>query len=216
MMSEKINSSAATNESSLQAEVQPQEAPEELISPVPKPESRWRRFFRLALRWVVGLLIVFLLGVLATTLLFYRPTLERLNQLQAEHQQSVQRVAELEAEVARLSELERRNQALEKDLATANLDRKLLKILADVNAARFALSSGDAAGARLILSKAPAALKEIALLVSQDQRESVTAMQNRLDLALSEMERDAFAAQSDLGVLASNLAQLEEAVVSSP
>lgn len=215
-MSEKNHNSTTSGETNLQAEVQPKEAPEELIPPVPKPESRWRRFFRLALRWAVGLLIVFLLGVLATTMLFYRPTLDQLSQLQTDHQQSVQRVAELEAEVARLSDLEKRNQALEKDLATANLDRKLLRVLADVNAARLALSQGDAAGARLVLSKAPAALKEIVALVSQDQRESVTAMQNRLDLALNEMERDAFAAQSDLGVLASNLEQLEEAVASSP
>ncbi len=215
-MDDKNDSNAISTETDRQEETQLKESPEELIPPIPKPESRWRRFFRLALRWVVGLLIVFLLGVLATALLFYRPTLAELSQLQVEHEATLKRVAELEAEVSRLSALQERNQALEKDLAKADLQKRILGVLADVNAARFALSNNDAAGARLILNESRIALNEIAKRVSTDQRDAVTAMQNRLNLALDEIERDAFAAQSDLGVLASNLVQLEEMVISKP
>lgn len=214
-MSEKTET-GATNEAKAHTEGQPQEVFEELVPPIPKPESRARRFFRLAIRWVVGLLIVFLLGVLTATLLFYRPTLARLTQLQAEYEQATQRVAELEAEVARLSTLEQRNRALEEELANANLRLKVLRVLADVHAARWALSQEDATGAQQILAQSSEALKEIAKLAGATHREDITAMQNRLGLALDELGRDAFAAQSDLGVLASNLAQLEQSLASSP
>jgi hypothetical protein len=41
-------------------------------------------------------------------------------------------------------------------------------------------------------------------------------MQDRLDLILSEIDRDAFAAQSDLSVLATSLAALERDLAQGP
>lgn len=189
------------------AEVPPPEAP---------PEKRERRFLSLAIRWVAGLLIVFGLGVLATALLFYRPATEELSSVRRELQQARQRIAELESEVDRLQALETENRALEEDIAEAELRIQVLSALSDVNAARLALADEEIAAAQEHLAGTPDTLERLEGLVGSQQREEVTAMQNRLELALEEMERDQFAAQSDLRVLATNLEQLEDTLSANP
>jgi hypothetical protein len=189
------------------AEIPPPEAP---------PETRGRRFLRLAFRWLAGLLIVFGLGVLATALLFYRPATQELSAVQRELQGARERIAELESEVDRLQALESENRALEEELEAAELRIQILSALVDVNAARLALADEEIARAQEHLAGTPETLKSLEGLVDSQQREEVTAMQNRLELALEEMERDQFAAQSDLRVLATNLEQLEDTFSANP
>lgn len=196
---------------------------EEILSKPPvQPESRLQRFLRLSIRWVVGLLIVFLLGVLGTVLVLYLPATGRISDTQSELKQAEQRIAELESEVdqleneiASLQGLEAVNKKLQEELDNANLHIIILSALSDVNAARVALVSDDMASARVHLTNTMDTLKELEKLVGSNQKEMVNSMQNRLSLVVDEMGDDLFAAQSDLAVLASNLVQLENTFFAS-
>ena len=182
---------------------------EEPVPPEPELETRGQRFLRLSIRWLAGILILFGLGVIATVFLLYRPTTGELSRARDELAQSQQQVAELEAEVERLQSLEAENEALQEELNQARLHIQILSALSDVNAARLDLANDDAANARLDLTNTPQTLERLGELVEPEQQEAVEAMQSRLDLALEGIDRDVFAAQSDLRVLATNLMQLE-------
>ncbi len=182
---------------------------DELEQPTEEPESRLQRFARLSVRWLAGLLIVFALGVLATVFVLLQPARQDLSQTRAELEQANQRITELEAEVERLSTFERSNQKLSEDLDTANLHITILRALSDVNAARLALAMDDPASAQVHLTKTNQTLQELEGLVDANSQDLVVSMQDRLELALSEIGEDKFAAQSDLGVLSTNLVQIE-------
>lgn len=194
------------------------ELPEEIEpGPTPaKPESAFRRFLRRAVRWVLALAIAFALGALAVAWLFYRPKVEELGQARAGLQQAQGQITELQAEVERLSALDAERQTLQANLETMETRLAILSALEDIQAARLALATEDEASARASLSNTASALEGLANRVEPEQRDLLEAMQNRLKLALEEMGRDAFAAQSDLGVLAANLTQLENSYLETP
>lgn len=189
---------------------------DELLPPLPPPETRFRRFLRLSIRWVVGFLIVFSLGVFVAVLAFFQPQRIENSRLKEELQNASQRIEDLETEVARLLPLEGEIEAIEEELKEANIYILILKSLSDVNAARLALTEGDTEKARQHLANTPDDLKELEQLVDDRQRGMVVAMQNRLQLALDEMENDLFASESDLRVLATNLEQLENSFTEQP
>jgi type II secretory pathway component PulM len=182
---------------------------EEFTAPEQQPETRLQRFLRLSIRWLAGFLIVFGLGILATVFVLYRPTAQQLSEIRANLDQSQQQVSELESQVSQLKGLEANNKALQDQLDQANLHIQILSALSDVNAARLDVANDDIPSARVKLTNTPGTLKQLENLVGANQKDAVVAMQNRLDLALGEMDRDSFAALSDLEVLATNLVQLE-------
>jgi type II secretory pathway component PulM len=182
---------------------------EEFTAPKQQPETRLQRFLRLSIRWLAGFLIVFALGVLATVFVLYRPASKQLSRARMDLQQSQQQVSELESQVSQLRGLEAKNTALQDQLDKANLHIRILSALSDVNAARLDIANNDIPSARVNLTNTPDTLKELENLVGANQKDAVTAMQNRLELALGEMDKDSFAALSDLKVLATNLVQLE-------
>lgn len=204
----------ANNETN-NAEAENEARVSELEQPAKVPESRLQRFARLSIRWLAGLLIVFALGVLATVFVLLQPARQDLSQTRTELEQANQRITELETEVDRLSTFERSNQKLSEDLDKANLHITILRALSDVNAARLALAMDDPASARVHLTNTDQTLQELEGLVEANSQELVLSMQDRLELALSEIGDDGFAAQSDLGVLATNLVQLENTYFTS-
>ena len=187
-----------------------------LTTPSVMPESRFERFLRRALRWLVGLLIVFVLGALTSGLLLYRPVQQERDRLQAEFDAANNQIVELETQVASLKLSENKIKALQGELDQASLHVILLSALSDVNAARLALVNDDQAGAKVHLTNTPATLKDLESLLGTNHREIVLDMQSRLKLAIDEMAKDDFAAQSDLGVLATNLVQLENIFFAGP
>lgn len=182
---------------------------EEFTAPKQQPETRLQRFLRLSIRWLAGFLVVFGLGILTTVFVLYRPTAEQLSKVRTDLEQSQQHVSELENQVSQLKSLEAKNKTLQDELNKANLHIQILSALSDVNAGRLDIANNDIASARVNLTNTPDTLKELENLVGANQKDAVIAMQNRLDLALGEMDRDSFAALSDLKVLATNLVQLE-------
>lgn len=170
---------------------------------------------RRILRWFLGLLIIFGLGAVTVLYTLYIPARQALRDQRSGLQQAEQRIAELEEQVASYSKLESENQDLHRELDNANLHTLLLSALANVNAARVALLEEDVGSARAYLAKVDS-IKDLAGLVAPEQRDEVTDMVTRLDLAVSELEKDQFAALSDLEVLAANLTQLKNTFFSEP
>jgi hypothetical protein len=76
------------------------------------------------------------------------------------------------------------------------------------------LKEDDNAQALVILDKTDQTLDTIGRLLEPAQRDVVASMTQRLELVMSEIDDDPYAAESDLDVLATNLLQLEDALFS--
>ncbi len=212
------------------AEEAPAEAPEPEPEPeaeAPKQESKVRRFFRMTLRWTLGLLIVFGLGFLAAVYSLYQPEVqnnrESLNQKQSELQAAEEQVAELEDQILALegqiddlNPLATENEQLLSAQDQFELHIAILNVRVDVSNALLALAGDDPARARVVLDKTGEALERVSSLLPVDQREMVTSMEQRLELVLDEIEDAPYAAQSDLDVLAKSLLELEDALFGPP
>ena len=203
-----------------EAEVQIPKPPPPPPSPPPEVESRFRRFFQRALRWVASILLVFALGMLTATLAFYVPKVRALQQAEQARRQAEEQVGALEAEIDSLStqvdSLKNQLQAQQAELDSAGLHAQILAALADVTAAQLSLAKENPDGARLALSNTPTALESLAKLVGNEQIDTIRSMQQRLDLILAELDDDSEAAQSDLGVLSTNLVKLENTFFVEP
>ncbi len=201
-----------------------------------KPSHQPPNFWRRALRWALAFMIVFSLGVLLILFAFLIPARQAANQLQNElttvklkateidrqasqkiadaANQSKQQVSQLQEQMSGLSSLEEKNKALQAQLDQANLHVTLLSARGDVLTARMMLAKDDVPGAKLALSQTPDTLKKIAALLKEDQRKVAESMQDRINLALKEMDGDRSAAQTDLEVLANSLMQMENIIFS--
>ena len=196
-------------------EEQPSQETAPEVSPT-KPESRFKRVFLRVIRWMLIMLIVFGLGAITVIFSLYLPSRETVREYEAKIEASNQQIADLNQQIQSLKSLEEQNKALEEELEKTEMHLIVLSALSDVNAARLALAEEDVASARSYLTNTPDSLNKLANLVQPDQRTLINSMQDRLELALSEMDEDIFAGQSDLGVLASNLTQFENTLFASP
>ncbi len=206
-------------------ELPPESIPEEegeqpkIVEPEvvePEQESKARRFFRQVLRWVLGVLIVFGLGCLAAIFALYRPEVQKYQQVNGQLNEAKGQIATLESRIDELQPMETKNEALlaaqdEYELHIAVLDARV-----DVTNARLALAEDDIAQAQLALKNTGETLARIKALLPAAQGDVLTTMENRLELALSEIEDDPYAADSDLDVLATNLLQLDDSLFGSP
>ncbi len=191
----------------------PGELPPAPDLPAEPSESRFRRGLRRSIRWGASLLLIFALGMMTATLVFYMPKAREVNRVEALRMQADERIAALEAELESLdAELEafKQNQETQQEaLDAANLHIFILSALADVAQARLALALDNPEEARLALTNTAGTIESLTALVESDQTEALQAMQQRLDLAVSGLDGDPEAALSDLDVLANNLVKLE-------
>ena len=192
----------------------PEEAP---VEPEPIPETKVRpSFWSRTLHWLLVVLVIFSLGALLVTLLFYIPLRREMSQREAELRATNQEISRLEEQVRSLSALETENEDLQAQMQRANLHIALLSARADVMTARLALAQDDPTRARVALNQTPETLNSLENLLEPDQQKAANDMQARLELALSGIEENTFAAQSDLNVLATNLLELEHAYFARP
>ncbi len=191
----------------------------EVSAPVPAPqqaESKMRHFFRMALRWVIGFLIVFLLGALAMEFAFYRPLTLQFDQVKNERDQAQQNEKNLQGQIDSLTPLATQNKSLQDQLSESQLHVTILSAEANVTTAQVSLLNDIPADARLVLNKTTTTLKTLQGRLPPDQQKVATDMQNRLTLALGELDSNKFAAQSDLNVLENRLIQLENILFANP
>ena len=169
-----------------------------------------------ALRWLLIIAILFGLGSILILFTLYIPTRENLNSaLQDIEQISNQANADLEQanqEILRLSSFEEKNQALQEELDQSNLRVTVLEIRNDVLSAQLALLHGDKEKALLALSNTPETMDVLAAQLPTENRDYVTTMQKRLELAIDGIQNEDSAAESDLNVLVIKLLELEDAL----
>lgn len=194
------------------------------LSPV-EPESKTRRFFRKIIRWAAGVLIVFGLGFLTGIFLLYRPASQeakRNSELMAIELTDADtqvagletQISELETQITSLQPYKDLNDGLVAEQQALNLHIALLDARVDVANALLALSEGNPAQVRVVLAKTAETLDTINGLLESDQQEVADSLQERLELVLTEIDDDPFAAQSDLDVLGTKLLQLQDAFFS--
>ncbi len=219
------------------AEAPAQEAPfpQETTTPAteapppekPATESKARRFFRRLLRGLLTLLIIFGVGFAAALYTVYQPAItsakQQARELEAQLESAQAQIADLESQISELEAVRTQNDELiaenEQLLAVQGnyeLRIAILNARLDVANAILALAGDDPARARLTLDQTSKTLEKMASLLPTDQQEVATSLQQRLSLVIKELDSDAYAAASDLDVLARRLLEVEDALFSAP
>ena len=186
----------------------PKETPEEL----PKEPSKFALFLRKLLRWATGTLTIFTLGIVLMWIVQVRPRTIELRELESQLQSSNQEIEKLAGELDILKAVDAENAALEASLDETLMHLNLLSVLVDVSNAQLALNDGNLEMAQAALAETDSKLDLLAIDLDGNRQDTVEAMQERLSLALGEINEDTFAAQSDLEVLRNTLLALERSL----
>lgn len=186
------------------------ETPEEL----PKEPSKFALFLRKLLRWVTGTLTIFTLGIVLMWIVQVRPRMIDLGVLEGQLESANQEIDGLTGELDALKEVDAENAALKANLEETLTHLSLLSVLVDVSIAhaQLALNDGNLEMAQAALVETNSKLDLLATDLDGNHQDAVEAMQERLSLALSEINEDTFAAQSDLEVLRNTLLALERSL----
>jgi hypothetical protein len=178
----------------------------------PKPPSRLGRFFRKALRWLTGIIVIFGLGVGTTWFVRVQPMNNQIEDLKNQLQAAEITVGEMESLIAEYQSLESDKEAVESELLDMQLHVDIMRIVLDVVSAQLALANDDIVTAKASLTGTDTRLADLQERLQGEDQQTIEGMRTRLALVLDEMEEDAFAAMSDLEVLASNLVALERSL----
>jgi cell division protein FtsL len=196
-----------------------------LVEAEVEEESKARQIFRRLIRWTAGLLIIFGLGFITAIFTLYRPAVQgsevKIQQLNADINSKESKILDLQNQISDLNNQIAELMPLEKtnnDLLATQVDFQLhvaiLDARVDIATALLSLKEDDNAQALVILDKTDQTLDTIGRLLEPAQRDVVASMTQRLELVMSEIDDDPYAAESDLDVLATNLLQLEDALFS--
>jgi uncharacterized coiled-coil protein SlyX len=195
-----------------------------------KEESHSRTVFRKFIRWTFGLLIVFGLGFLTAIFTIYTPKVNELDQSGKNLNSAQSTITELESEInaqqneidrlgdqisnleSEISDRETENQALVEKQSGFQLQIILLKTRSDVVNAQVELYQENPAQARLLLDSASQNLNTVESILPEDLKDVVSPLQNRLKLAVGEIEDDPETAIADLAILAGDLLEIENAL----
>lgn len=193
---------------------------EEAIVPAPptavsREESLFRRFLRQLVRWTLGILILIGIGFIAALLLFYMPLRREAAAKTAELSAAQTRIGELESELAAKAQMEKLYQDALEWLKRADFQNNLLNLQIEVASARIYLSQDKKELASTALQNAQAILKALLTMATPAQRTALSEMEARLKLAISGLEKDTYAAQSDLDVLARSLSDFSASLTAS-
>jgi len=199
-------------------------------TPLPKEETRARRFFRKVIRWTAGLLVIFGLGFLTAVFAIYTPKVDELGKSLIDLKSAGDTITDLEAQISTLEnqisnlnsqidvlsqeidDLEAQNQALQVDQDSSNLHNALLKARSDVATAQAEIHVENTAQARVLLQSTNQTLDMIENLLPDDLKDVVSPLRTRLELAISEIETDPETAIKDLGILTGDLLEIENAL----
>jgi len=181
----------------------------------PKPESKARVFFRKLFRLTLGFLIIFGIGFAVAAYTIYKPAVAEQNRTVGELEEAQAQITDLGAQISTLQ-----SAAVESDAKLAvqsnfELHVAVLNARVDVANASLMIVEDNAAGALLALEKTDETLTRIKSLMPVEQGEVVTSMQQRLELVLTEIAENPYAAGSDLNVLSTDLLGLEDATFGS-
>lgn len=227
--SEDESSPAVVNENSKQIETEQDQSTIE-NGEIQKEESHSRTVFRKFIRWTFGLLIVFGLGFLTAVFTIYNPKVNELDQSGKNLDNAQSTITVLESEInaqqneidrlgdqinnleSEISDLETENQAFVENQSGFHLQITLLKTRSDVISAQVEIYQENPAQARLLLDSASQNLTTVESLLPDDLKDVVSPLQNRLALAVGEIEDDPETAIADLAILAGDLLEITNAL----
>lgn len=190
-------------------------APPSLPPQPAEAESRLRRFVRQLARWTLGVLILLGIGFVAALLLLYMPLRRQADARAAELSAAQARIESLEAQLAEKAQLEKVYQKSLEQLKSADFQNNVLHLEVEIASARIYLYKSKPELARTALQNAQAILQALQTSASSAQRKALSEMETRLTLALNGLEKDTYAAQSDLDVLARNLSEFSASLAAS-
>jgi hypothetical protein len=194
--------------------------PEPAVSKPSEGKAGLPPLARQALRGLLGILIIFLLGFLAAMITLYSPSQNELQKVKTELQLAKEKMTSLETDFTKqVTELSTK----QKDLVSAQeqidnlqgeVDKsaihvKLLRVLSEIHQAHLALANEDVSFAQLYLKETPKALEELGTLLGDEYKDLAKDLHARLQQVLGEMDKDLFAAKSDLNVMEEKLLRLE-------
>ena len=186
----------------------------ENVKPADKPEDGRHNPMRGILRWALGMLVTFGLGVLLIAFLLYLPTRQSLDKTKSDLEQSNTTIT---SKSDQITGLQKSKDTLQKDLDSTTLHMIVLEALSGARAASLAVAADDYAGARLSLIQSSTALDTLSgLLVSTAQKDVFAAMQQSAAQALTDMKTNLKSAQPELDKLTKNLVQLEANLFPNP
>ncbi len=220
---EEVVEDITTTEIGMTDEVTEVESAPEQLKPSEEADGKFRRVFRHGIRWTMGVLIIFGLGLLAGIFLFYRPTVREAknasNQFEAELSARNENITELEnqiadlqAEISSLQPLKVKNDEILAENQDLKLHIAILDARVDVANARLILKEGNNAQVRITLNQTSRTLNTIGELLETEQRGVFSDLKQRLDLVMEELDEDPYAAQSDLDVLETTLLKLQDSL----
>ena len=200
----------------------PVEPEEPKATPLPEPADKAKppkkkpSFLVRALRWLLIVLVLFGLGALLVMFVLYIPARNNLMTAQRNivviTNKSEAELRAAEQEIERLESFEGQNETLKETLDLANLRLTVLEIRTDVLTAQLALLNGEGDEALVALSTTSDKLDQLAQQLPPELKDFVETLQKRLDLALTGIENDDTAAESDLNILIIKLLELEDAL----
>jgi uncharacterized protein HemX len=182
----------------------------------PKPPSgrmdRVKGFVRKLLLWVIGLAVVFGLGVGVAWFTLVRDIRTENNDLQSQ-------VSTLEAERATIEESVRADcdakiADIQAQADEANLHVQLVNALVDVSSARVALGQDDLVGIRAALAGTDDRLASLQAGLGADGTTAVQALRDQLKDLLDNLGQDPLSLDQDLERLTANLLALERSLFS--
>jgi len=179
----------------------------------PKSQKRtlsiWRRMFR----FLLVMLIIFGLGALVVIFTLYIPLREQLTSAETRIEelsdQSASEINSAKEEIDRLSSIEDKFGDTQAELDELLIQNLILKIRLDLISAKLALVSDEPQQASQALSETGGRITDLKKLAGVQQQKNVENLETRLELVLSEIDEETFAAISDLEVMLDILEELE-------
>ncbi len=184
-------------------------------APIPQTESRLRRFLRQLVRWTLGILILLGIGFVVALLLLYMPMRREAAAIAAELSATRTRLEEAEKDLAAKAQMEKLYQDVVERLKRADFENNLLNLQMEIASARIYLYEDKKGLAATALQNARSILKALQSTASPAQRTALNEMEVRLNLAISGLEKNTYAAQSDLDVLARSLSDFSASLATS-
>jgi chromosome segregation ATPase len=182
----------------------------EMPSEAPKEPSRAARFFRRALRWAAFILAMFTIGFLVTWYAQVVPKARQIESLTQQQAAAEERIQALETELESLKTVRQENEQLREQLDQAGARLELLSILVDVTRSQLGVAQEDPVHALAALDGTAEKLASLRSQLTGSDAEAVGGMADRLQLVVSEVNSDIFAAQRDLEILANTLVELDQ------
>lgn len=167
-----------------------------------KEPTKFQLFMRKALTWLGIGAVVFLAGFATFYFTLYQPKVDALEQTEAQLTQANDDIQALESELADA-------QSEAEALAEADAHQALTSVMVNLYAARLALVEEDTVAAKSALNTTAATLSEITDLIAGFDAGLAETLPQRLNLVITNIDRDPETAISDCDQMLKDLSQAE-------